>query len=410
MEQHRLIRHLFASIACLILTAAPALAVRQLGIDVSSYQGLSINWSSVKNNDGITFAWAKATEGLTVNDSTFTTNEAHAKTAGVYIGAYHFAHPELHLGLSGADQEEDHFWSIAGPYIKGGNAYMMPMLDIESDLTGAGYTKTTLSQWVNRFCSDLKTDAANAGVTITPVVYTYISYASSWLDSTVAQNYPLWMANYNGANPQTGAPNATAPWQSGAWQFWQYNDSGAAGGDSDVLNGDADTLKDYIIGSAGCFNDGSLIKTTAALKAWDSSASNGTYVVEPAGEVGTIIQGPVYGASYQRWQIKYNDGHTGWSAEDFLSTLDAALPGDYDGNARVDDADYLTWRKGQSPNPHSTADYTEWRQHFGQIGGSGAGVGLGGDTNVPEPATLLYLAFAPLLWGGRSRRPNAVRA
>ena len=37
-----------------------ALAQRPLGIDVSSYQG-AINWPTVKNN-GITFAWAKATE------------------------------------------------------------------------------------------------------------------------------------------------------------------------------------------------------------------------------------------------------------------------------------------------------------------------------------------------------------
>jgi GH25 family lysozyme M1 (1,4-beta-N-acetylmuramidase) len=347
-----LTRVLVSSISCLIVAVvatAPARAARQLGIDVSSYQGSGINWSTVKNTDGITFAWAKATEGLTVNDADFTINESHAKTAGVFIGAYHYAHPELHLGTAGADQEAAHFWSIASPYIKGGNAYLMPMLDIEQDLSAASpaYTKTTLSQWVNRWCSDITADAASAGLTVTPLVYSYISYSSTWLDSTVAQSWPLWMANYNGQSPQTGAPNGTSPWQTGAWQFWQYNDTGVAPGDADVLNGDADTLKDYIIGSPGRFNDGSLVKTTASLKAWDSSAANGTYVTEPAGEIGTILQGPIYGNSYQRWQIHYNDGHTGWSAEDFL------------------------------------------------------------DQVVPEPTTLLYLAFAPLIWSGRPRRPYA---
>jgi GH25 family lysozyme M1 (1,4-beta-N-acetylmuramidase) len=84
------------------LLAGPgrALAQRPLGIDVSSYQE-TVNWTSVKGA-GITFAWAKATEGLTVNDAYFTANEANARAAGVLIGAYHFAHPELHIGTTAA--------------------------------------------------------------------------------------------------------------------------------------------------------------------------------------------------------------------------------------------------------------------------------------------------------------------
>src|SRR5438094_7014662 len=112
------------------LGAGRALAQRPLGIDVSSYQGSGINWSSVKAS-GVSFAWAKATEGLTVDDADFTVNMANAKAAGVLIGAYHFSHPELHIGSAGADQEADHFWSIASNYIKGGGAYIMPMLDTE---------------------------------------------------------------------------------------------------------------------------------------------------------------------------------------------------------------------------------------------------------------------------------------
>src|SRR6188474_2638725 len=81
-----------------------ALAQRPLGTDVSHYQSASLNWSSLKSN-GIVFAWAKATEGLTVNDANYTTFQANAKAAGVLIGSYHFAHPELHIGPSGADQE-----------------------------------------------------------------------------------------------------------------------------------------------------------------------------------------------------------------------------------------------------------------------------------------------------------------
>src|SRR5215813_13468396 len=66
---------------------------RPLGIDVSSYQGSGVNWTSVKNS-GRSFAWAKATEGMTVNDSTFAGNQNNGKAAGMVMGAYHFAHPE----------------------------------------------------------------------------------------------------------------------------------------------------------------------------------------------------------------------------------------------------------------------------------------------------------------------------
>ena len=194
-----------------------ALAQRPLGIDVSSYQE-TVNWTSVKGA-GITFAWAKATEGLTYIDAYFTANEANAKAAGVLIGAYHFAHPEEHLGTAGADQEAAYFWNEAGSYIKtNGNAYLMPVLDYET-APGSSYTKATSSQWVNEWCQDIVNYAKANGVVVTPVVYTYTSFASDWLDSTVIQ-WPLWMASPNGESAQTGAPSATSPWSTWEACWW----------------------------------------------------------------------------------------------------------------------------------------------------------------------------------------------
>lgn len=65
--------------AVLALAFVPgrALAQRPVGVDVSSYQG-SINWTSVRNS-GITYAWAKATEGVTVNDGYFVGNENNGR-------------------------------------------------------------------------------------------------------------------------------------------------------------------------------------------------------------------------------------------------------------------------------------------------------------------------------------------
>ena len=201
------------TMAVLFLTGT-AWAQRPPGMDVSDYQSPGLNWADAKAN-GISFAWAKATEGLTINDANFTTYEANSLAAGVLIGAYHYAHPELHIGTAGADQEAAHFWGVASNYVKGGGVYLMPMLDIEQDLSSArpAYTATTLSEWVNEWCNDIVDYAASNGVTVKPVVYTYTSYATGNSGEGPGFNstgtvWPLWMAQYPASpNPQTGAPS-----------------------------------------------------------------------------------------------------------------------------------------------------------------------------------------------------------
>ena len=62
------------------------------GIDVSHYQG-NINWSKVATS-GIKFACAKATEGITYVDPSFSANWVGMKSVGLTRCAYHFAHPK----------------------------------------------------------------------------------------------------------------------------------------------------------------------------------------------------------------------------------------------------------------------------------------------------------------------------
>jgi hypothetical protein len=40
-----------------------AMAQRAVGIDVSDYQSSSINWGTLKSTYGISFGWAKCSEG-----------------------------------------------------------------------------------------------------------------------------------------------------------------------------------------------------------------------------------------------------------------------------------------------------------------------------------------------------------
>src|SRR5262249_11126276 len=74
------------------LGAVPEVAAGYLkGGGGSKHQG-SINWAAVRGA-GITFAFAKATEGTTFTDAYINQNIAGMKKNGIIPGAYHFGHP-----------------------------------------------------------------------------------------------------------------------------------------------------------------------------------------------------------------------------------------------------------------------------------------------------------------------------
>lgn len=70
------------------------------GPDVSSYQG-AIDWDAVA--EAADFALIKVSEGRTVDDPQRRRNQvAAAKTNGLLVGAYHFAHPENNTAVDEA--------------------------------------------------------------------------------------------------------------------------------------------------------------------------------------------------------------------------------------------------------------------------------------------------------------------
>lgn len=78
-------------------------------------------------------------------------------------------------------------------------------------------------------------------------------------------------------------------------------------------------------------------------------------------------------------------------------TAPPTLPGDYNGDGRVDAVDYTVWRNaGDTPER-----YLAWKQHFGA-----SAVGGGAAQSVPEPASLLLMAGTGLVAviAGRLRR------
>jgi hypothetical protein len=119
------------------------------------------------------------------------------------------------------------------------------------------------------------------------------------------------------------------------------------------------------------------------------------------------------GVSANELRIKFDsttDGHgnvldsddVGLDNINFSQTVGGSLTGDYNNNGIVDAADYAAWRDNQDtthvlPNDPlggtiGVAQYNQWRSHFGQTAGSGAGDVA--TLPVPESTTLGLMTFA----------------
>jgi hypothetical protein len=70
-----------------------------------------------------------------------------------------------------------------------------------------------------------------------------------------------------------------------------------------------------------------------------------------------------------------------------LSVNSGSLPGDFNGDGKVDAADYVRWRKTNG----SAAAYNTWRANYGRVSGFGAGAVQA--AAAPEPTTILLLTF-----------------
>jgi hypothetical protein len=63
------------------------------------------------------------------------------------------------------------------------------------------------------------------------------------------------------------------------------------------------------------------------------------------------------------------------------------LPGDFNGDLKVDGADFLAWQRGGSPSPLSAGDLATWKANYGTPAVAAVGA-------VPEPSSLALLAMA----------------
>ena len=195
------------------------------GIDVSHYQG-TVNWQSVKQA-GISFAFAKASDGSTGVDSQFKTNWQGMKTAGIIRGAYHFFEPTM----DATAQANDFIHTVGS--LQAGD--LPPVIDVEIN-NGASN-----SQMISGVTTWLNTVQQSLGRT--PMIYTMASFWNAHLDNQFG-DYPLWVAHYDVQSP-------TIPQGWSNWEFWQHSQSGSISGvtgsvDLDWFNGSLADLMAFL--------------------------------------------------------------------------------------------------------------------------------------------------------------------
>jgi GH25 family lysozyme M1 (1,4-beta-N-acetylmuramidase) len=293
------------------------LLARPLGIDVSSFQG-NVDWGSAYGG-GVRFAYVKATQGTGYTNPYFSSQINGATDASVVAGAYDFAD----FNTVSASSEAAHFLSVAGSYVQEG--YLRPALDMEGSTS---MTKTQISNWVNSWASYVYSHTS-----VLAVVYASQSFASSYFNSSVpAEPSQYWEANYNGQNLYTGNPGSSTPYST--WTMWQVSSTGSVPGvtgnvDLDTYNGSIDQMIDDggVVSSAGAkFNAGDTITVNSAQKAWNTYATNGTYVTEPVGKQGVVQSStPVYIKGFERVAVKFSgDSTTRWVADNLESKVGGA--------------------------------------------------------------------------------------
>jgi GH25 family lysozyme M1 (1,4-beta-N-acetylmuramidase) len=244
------------SVVTITQAAAPPAGTQPLGIDVYSPR-YPIVWNQV-SEAGKTFAFLKATEGVTFTDTEFlSSNIQDARQNNILVSAYHFALPLDEPGVAGAESEAQHFLDVATPYI--GDGYLPPILDIEDDLASRHpeittcltpdhshidlvclLTKPVLSAWVRAWVRKVELTAHTR-----PIVYMDGHYARDGMEIDLA-SYPLWIA-------APGSPTGDPPLGLGPWSRWVFKQYSTTGGVPGVHGTDVD--QDSFYSSVSALNE-----------------------------------------------------------------------------------------------------------------------------------------------------------
>ncbi|WP_374454976.1 GH25 family lysozyme [Nocardioides sp.] len=169
------------------------------GIDISHHQSGRIDLTAAKRA-GLRWMYVKATEGASFKDRTHRARVRQARSAGLPVGAYHFARPE------GRDAAAEARFFLANIDLRAGD--MVPMLDLEDigDLTLA-----QLTEWTGVWVRTVNQEIRRKGLSGKPVIYTPFNLTKGF-------GCLLWVARYS---DDFRAPVIPRPWKRAA--IWQHS-------------------------------------------------------------------------------------------------------------------------------------------------------------------------------------------
>lgn len=217
-------------------------------IDISHYQGSSIDWNSVAAN--VDAVYIKATEGSTYTDPMAAINAASAQSVIIPYGFYTYFWP--YNDLSQAVAEADHFYN----FIKNYHYSCIPVLDVE--ITN-GVSGPQIVANIQAFASEFK---KLSGQDI--MIYANPYFVNTYLDSSLS-GFRFWIAHYTSNN----APMDTNVWHQ--WDMWQYTSSLSIPGIIGGVDGDRATSNIFLSPSAGVSYEGHVQNI-----GWQNFVSNGS--------------------------------------------------------------------------------------------------------------------------------------
>jgi GH25 family lysozyme M1 (1,4-beta-N-acetylmuramidase)/cell wall-associated NlpC family hydrolase len=205
-----------------------------LGQDVSNHQP-NINWKA-QYAGGSRFSWMKTSEGTTYVDPTFSGHYRGAREAGLVTGGYHFALPPQSSGRTQAEIfiKNGGGWSADGKTLPG-------MLDLEYNPypslgnTCFGMSQSQLKTWTWDFINTYKEKTGRY-----PTIYSTTDWWNTCMGGTNEfKGAPLHIANYS-----TGP--GFMPGGSTSFDIWQFSSVAPFAGDSNVFNGTAAELDNFV--------------------------------------------------------------------------------------------------------------------------------------------------------------------
>ena len=202
------------------------------GVDVSEYQG-EVDWDRIKDQ-GISFAFIKATEGSKSKDKYFDRNFEKIKNMDMLLGVYHFFSFETE-----GEQQAQNYINTVG-YVENDDSIFIPIIDVEYY---SYYKKAKpYKEWVIKELQTMLDDLENT-YRIKPMIYTTMEFYTDYIDGNFS-GYDIWIRDI-----------VTKPsLENRDWKFWQYTGKGKLDGysgeekfiDLNVFNGTKEDFDSFV--------------------------------------------------------------------------------------------------------------------------------------------------------------------